>query len=969
MHLSVKQSRFVVLAFVALAACETDRMAVPRVPLPADSAELLAAGSSSDRAALTALYLATDGPNWTHDESWLTAGPLDDWYGVKADSLDQVERLRLRGNGLTGPLPSELGNLSALKRLDLYDDGLTGPIPPELGDLAALEWLWLGSNALTGPIPPELGDLAALERLGLYGNGLTGPIPPELGDLAALKYLSLSGTALTGPIPPELGNLTALESLTLADNALTGPIPPELGNLTTLETLYLSYNALTGPIPPELGDLAALESLYLGNNSLTGPIPPELGNLTTLETLYLSYNALTGPIPPELGDLAALEWLWLGSNGLTGPIPPELGDLASLKYLSLSVNDLTGPIPLELGNLTALEWLGLHYNALTGPIPPELGDLASLEVLQLHDNDLTGPIPAELGNLTALRSLWLAENALTGAIPPELGNLAALEGLYLWHTDLVGALPGSLTNLHRLRFLDADGTGLCAPSDPAFVAWLEGIQSRGISQCEYDAVYLTQAVQSLDMPVPLVAGEEALLRVFVTASANPDSVTLPPVLARFYVDGAEVRVEEIPAASHPVPTQVDESDLAASANAQVSGDLVRPGLELVIEIDPDSTLDPSLGVERRIPEEGRLAVDVREMPVFDLTIIPFLWTENPDSSLVDLVEGMSTNPQDHEQLRMTADLLPVGEMRVTAHAPVETSSNSAIDVLDATYAIRAMEGGTGYWMGMLPRFSDGGGVAYVSGTTSASVPRGTVIAHELGHNFSLWHAPCGGPRNIDPNFPDPDGRIGAWGYDFATGQLVPPDKPDLMSYCGPKWISDYHFTKALQHRLRRGSVQRKAAEFPVRSLLLWGGVDSTGVPYLEPAVVVDAPPSLPESGGTWTIEGRSADGAELFSLPFDMPEIADAGEGAGGFTFVLPAGPGWEALASVTLSGPGGTATLDADTDRPLSIWRDGDGQVRAILRRAPALAPDGTPSAPPGLSGLSLTFSRGIPSLDAWRR
>ena len=610
--------------------------------------------------------------------------------------------------------------------------------------------------------------------------------------------------------------------------------------------------------------------------------------------------------------------------------------------------------------------MSLNNTGLTA-IPPELGNLARLEYLDLRNTGLTGPLPPELGNLARLERLYLSNTALTGPLPPEFGNLARLEDLDLSsNPGLSGVLPGSLTNLHRLRTFDAEGTGLCALDDPAFLAWLRGLRSWRVSRCG-DAVYLTQAVQSLDFPVPLVAGEEALLRVFVTASANPDSVTLPTVLVRFYVDGMERHVEEIiPATPHPIPAHVDEGDLTASANAQVSGDLIRSGLELVIEIDPDSTLDPSLGVARRIPAEGRLAVDVREMAVFDLTIIPFLLTPLPDSSLVDLVEAMSANPQDHGKLRMTADLLPVGKMRVTAHAPVETSSNSGYHVLSETGAIRAMEGGTGHWMGMLHGFSDVGGVAGLGGWTSASVSSGSTIAHELGHNFNLRHAPCGGPGYIDPRFPDPRGRIGAWGYAVREGQLVSYRTFDLMSYCFPEWISPYHFTKALEYRIFwEGQAGSRMAAAPVRSLLLWGGADSTGTPYLEPVFVVEAPPSLPDRGGPWTLAGRSADGADLFSLPFDIPAIADAGEGAGGFAFVLPVGPAWEALASVTLSGPGGTATLDASTDRPVSIWRDRDGQVRGILRGPLG---DREPRRGAGGTDWKVLVSRGIPPPDHWQ-
>ena len=388
-----------------------------------------------DRAALVALYEATDGPNWTNNENWLTDAPLCEWYGVGTTRT-------YRGGELVG-CGRRVGGL------DLRDNALTGPIPPELGDLTSLGGLYLGGNALTGAIPPELGNLDSLEYLGLGGNALTGAIPPELGNLDSLEYLGLGGNALTGTIPPELGDLARLESLLLDGNALSGPIPPELGNLANLERLSLYDTALTGPIPPELGNLASLERLTLHNNDLTGPIPPELGNLARLESLWLDENALTGPIPPELGNLARLESLLLDENALTGLIPPELGNLARLESLWLDENALTGPIPPELGNLASLERLSLGENALTGPIPPELGNLASLERLTLHNNDLTGPIPPELGNLANLEGLLLDHNALSGPIPPELMNLASLESL-------------------RLR----GNPELCAPADPQLRAWL-----------------------------------------------------------------------------------------------------------------------------------------------------------------------------------------------------------------------------------------------------------------------------------------------------------------------------------------------------------------------------------------------------------------------------------------------------------------------------------------------------------------
>ena len=1268
------------------------------------------------RAALIALYEATDGPNWVNSENWLTDAPLGEWYGVDTDADGRVVELDLRGtfddeagewvsHGLSGPIPTELGNLANLTELRLYANDLTGPIPTELGGLVNLELLYLYENALTGPIPTELGSLANLTRLSLrdnnltgpiptelgnlanltrlrlyandltgpiptelgglvnlellylYENALTGPIPTELGSLANLTRLSLRDNNLTGPIPTELGNLANLESLNFWGNALSGPIPTELGSLANLEWLDLGYNGLSGPIPPELSNLANLTGLHLGDNSLNGPIPTELGSLANLEWLSLDGNSLSGPIPqsflqldrlsgfyirgneslcvpgtsafvgwlrgiedwdeseslcnaadvaalkllyettggtawtesdgwsgdgavedwhgvatdslgrvteldltrnglagqlppnlgdlarmtelriagnpdlsgrlplsldrlalrtlhyagtglcapvytsfrdwlgaipshegtdaecaplsdrevlealydatggldwthnenwltdapladwhgvkvddsgrvvalalgandvkgripreigglanlewldlyrnglkgsipPELGELANLEGLILGENGLTGTIPRELGELTNLFGLILNENDLTGPIPAELADLSNLFEVNLNYNRLTGPIPPTLGGLASLEELALGGNELTGPIPSELGDLVNLRKLNLAANRLTGTVPPELGSLAELESLYLGenelrgpvppefsglmrlrnlavqaNTDMSGVLPVGLTNLAALETFQTTGTALCAPSDAGFLEWLEGVPNRRVALCEGEpaAAYLVQAVQSREFPVSLVAGEEALLRVFVTAGSDNDE-RLPPVRASFHLNGALAHVAEIPGRPGPIPTEVDEGSLATSANGVVPADVVLPGLEMVVEVDPDETLDPALGVATRIPATGRAAVDVRAMPLFDLTLVPFLWTKDPDSEVVESVRGMAADPEGHELLELTRTLLPVGALDVKAHEPVMSSSNNAYDLIDQTGAIRVMEGGTGYYMGTMSGSVTGAG-GLGGGLASFAVPSAFVIAHEFGHNFSLPHAPCGGAAGPDPAYPTPDGTIGVWGYDFKAGRLVPPSRFDLMTYCDPAWVSDYFFTKALHFRLfeERPPLVAILTAQESASLLLWGGADGDGEPYLNPTFVVDAPPVLPDAAGDYRITGRTPTGDELFSLDFAMPETAD-GDGSSSFAFVLPVDFNWIGnLASITLSGPGGSATLDGDTDLPMTILLDPvTGHVRAMLRDVPqadaaaALAPQAGPDS------LEVLFSRGIPDATAWRR
>ena len=944
-------------------------------------------GLNPDRATLVALYEATDGPNWTNSSGWLETPALEEWYGVTANALGRVVTLDLTRNGLTGELPASLGSLALMTALRIGGNALSGALPKSLADLPLRELHYADTQLCT---PPEESFRAWLSSISSHeGTGVECAPLSDRDILVALyeatdgpNWLNSDNWLTDAPLRRWHDVYTdaagRVKSLLLTHNRLSGPIPWELGSLSDLAVLQLHGNRLSGPIPPELGNLSKLWRLELtGNWQLSGAIPPELGNLSSLEFLGLSKTSLSGPIPPELGNLSSLQFLGLSQTRLSGPIPPELGNLSSLTELEVESSGLTGSIPREIGNLSSLRRLRLYDNSLSGPIPSEIGELSSLTEIHLGLNGLSGPIPPELGNLSELTEVNLQGNQLTGSVPPELGRLASLRVLHLGQNGgMSGSLPLSLTALRAIEVLMLVGTDLCAPAETSFLEWLAGIENGRVQPCDREEsamAYLTQAVQSREFPVPLVAGEAALLRVFVTAQRTT-SQGIPPVRARFYLDGAETHVVDIPGQSHPIPTEVDEGALSKSANVEIPGEVVQPGLEMVIEIDPEGTLDPGLGVTKRIPKTGRATVDVRAMPTFNLTLVPFLWNAAPNSSVLDIVDALT---MEDDMFRMTRTLLPVGDFDLDVHEPVLTSTNTVSELLDATEAIRVMEGAPGHYVGTIagdyvgPR---GFGrrssrVAFIVLPISEYV-----MAHELGHTMSLGHPPCGGAGSPDPGFPYANGAIGAWGWDFRDGgSLVAPHNRDLMSYCGSgvMWISDYHFAKALRYRLSdEGAPAAAAVETPAKSVLLWGGADTEGAPFLEPAFVVDAPPALPLFGGEYQVTGRTAGGGELFSLSFGMPEAADD-DGSSSFAFALPVQDAWAgALASITLSGPGGSVTLDRETDRPIAILRDPQtGQVRGILRdlpqadRAAALTPQA------GLDSLDVLFSRGIPDAAAWSR
>ena len=728
----------------------------------------------ADRAVLDALYEATGGSGWTASDGW-PDGLLESRHGIRVDSRSRVIAIDLSSNGLTGQLPLQLGDLEVLRELRLGGNpDLSGRLPYTLPRLETLQEIRYAGTDLCVPREEFLREW--LEQVPEHEGTGVDCAPSEDRDVLEKIYDSMSGERWDdnsnwlsdAPLREWFGvqadGQGRVVSLDLTHNGLSGPIPPVIGTLEELTDLRLVGNdTRRSRIPPELGELANLEILDLAGIFASGPIPPRIGKLARLRILDLSSNELSGSIPPEFGDLTSLVELHLDNNRLTGPIPQQLSDASELRQIHLPGNNLSGALPTSLARLGKLRILDLSGNRFSAGLPPSFGDFAALEYLNLSYNNLVGPLPAELGKMASLTELYLGSNSISGPLPPELADLTQLHSLALTgNMDLTGPLPARFADLREMIHFQAAGTGLCAPQDARLIGWLNGLLTRRVRECDVQpvAAYLTQAIQSRELPIALVADEEALLRVFPTAERS-NSERIPRIRADFYLAGELTHEIDIPSSPGPVPTLLDEGSLERSANATVPAEIVQPGLEMVIEIDPEGTLDNSLEVARRIPETGRLAVEVREMPSFDITFVPFLWETNPDMSVVDLVNAMEAEPMGHEMLGQTRTLLPVGDIEVTAHEPVRTSTNWGHELIGEVQLVATMEGGSGYYMGLLAGESSGAtGIGIIGHRVAYSVTNADVIAHEFGHNLSLKHTPCGRPLGLEPAYPYVNGSTG-----------------------------------------------------------------------------------------------------------------------------------------------------------------------------------------------------------------
>ena len=988
-----------------------------------------------DTGILTAFYNSTGGSDWTNKDNWLSDAPLNDWYGVSTDETGRVKSLVLPGNNLRGAVPPEVADLANLRGLNLsLNDGLIGPLPLRLAalklesldfdgthvcatrDAGFQAWLvsisdrtiaecveldtdalvalvglytstggknwinnenWLSQAPLVAWYGVTTDGNGRVTELDLSDNNLNGSLPSSLSKLADLVKINLSGNAgLLGPLPESLTGLS-IESLDLSGTEMCAPsrsgYSTWINGISDIsgvdvcsddhpdwEALVTFFNDTNGPNWRENTNWLSNEpidvwhgvrtdasgrvtSLHLGWNNLLGSLPPALGNLDRLENLALNGNELSGPIPKELGGLGYLQNLDFGYNMLSGTIPEGLFELSNLKYLRLTRNQfLTGPIPADIGNLTKLEYIDFYDNAFSGSIPSELGQLKNLKELILSRNQLSGEIPGELGHLAGLSILSLAGNS-----------------------RLSGQLPNILTNLN-LEALHLGGTQLCAPLDEGIRTWLSGIADRQVADCIPDiesTAILMQTIQSFTNPVPIIAGEDALLRVFMV-NKSQDMLTTPRVRAEFYNFGTLIYEIDLQGHSATVSENIEEGNLQSSANAVIPGSVIAPGLEYRVQVDRAGTNSP---IPRRIPNVGRIAADIREVSSFDLTLVPFIWTEDPDLSVLAEIDDLT--PED-DIFRLTRDLLPIQEFNAMAREPIWTTTepvfNNRSPMLRDVSLVRTMDGAGGFYMGVL---NSSGGAAYKPGFVSVSGLYGATVAHELGHNLSLSHAPCGFPGSIDPHYPFADGTIGSWGYDFESNTLVDPSTTDVMSYCGnPDWISGYSFLKALDYRQREEEHQQFAQPEMAGSLLIWGGLDEYGNLFLDPSFAVDAAASVNRIGGPYRISGMSEEGGNLFTLSLQMNEIACA-EGAH-FVIILPVESDWPGrLARITLTGPEGTTSIDSDGDRRIALMLDQNtGAVRGIFRNwletwdtsltGRRLTPE---------PGMEIIVSDGIPGRDSW--
>ena len=460
------------------------------------------------------------------------------------------------------------------------------------------------------------------------------------------------------------------------------------------------------------------------------------------------------------------------------------------------------------------------------------------------------------------------------------------------------------------------------------------------------ALTVTQGVQNTDFGVPLIAGREALLRVFVTGDLP--SFYQPRVTARFYRDNHLAHWAEVGLDSEMLPTEVQEGRLDRSFNVSVPAGAMMPGVEMMIEVDREGVVPRGPGSRLRIPAEGRIALDVRPVRRLDLTVVPVVVASDTaqDEDVYDWTGKLSA---DNETLQFPRSVLPISDLRVDVHEGIVTTADLTTgtgwgELLAELLLLRVKEGSRGYYYGAVvpAEGSRWRGLGTIGYPVAVGAANAETLAHELGHNMSLQHAPCGGAGDADEDYPHEGGIVGVWGYDVRARRLVDPFLyKDVMGYCAPVWVSDYHFVRAMDFREQReaelvGSPPSGAAVIASggqedETLLLWGRAGD-GEMLLDPAFMTDLPVTLPDVPGPYRLDGFGPGGQRRFSFGF-APRPTEFGGGS--FLFAVPFSPSRDgSLERVVLSGPDGSFTLERSGAPPMAIVTDrSTGRLRGVLR------------------------------------
>ena len=751
-------------------------------------------------------------------------------------------------------------------------------------------WTWTAPADVTVEFDASASDFDVVVAV-YEGSTLTGLMPPagvvETNALgSALTLAATAGTAYQLAVDGRDG---AAGTVALTWSSL----PSAEAGEWTVEPSSLTLVAALG------GDPAAPAQVVLRNDG------------DAEASFAVSSNRTWLDVAPSSGSLASGDSIELtvSANACTS------ADTAS-GLLTVSGGDATATLTVER-RCEGAHWLATPASLnLIG----EVGDgSAFIHSLSLRND---GTIAAEAG-LSTNQPAWLSVDPTSATVPRDGVVEVAVSAPAC---TSVGLETGEVAVGGGGHAIVIPVTRDCrAPQVPAPIA------------LSIDRVYVNQAVpgqdsaQATSARVPLIANRAGLLRVFATA----DGAGAASAQARFHYHHGS-GPEQTLALTGPssVPLSTSEGSLATTYDVLLPAGVVQAGLQGYVTLS--ATVDGQT-IETRYPGTGSWSLDVRTAPASYMTLLPIAY----GGTTPNLGNGLA-------YLDATKRMFPMADDTIDVHVsgtPLSFSGNLGtgqgwVELLYAVTDRHYSDPDRRHHYGVVnPGYTSGiAGIGWIGGHRAAVgwsyLPSGShVAAHELGHNWGLLHAPCGVSSSIDPSFPYSDGGIGVWGYDLVAATLRSPSThKDLMSYCNPAWVSDYHYRKVLDYRATHAYTVHTAStqHVAVPVLLVRGWVDADTFhldPLMRTTLRTGAIPA-----GPYTFIAWDEAGTEVVRVAFDTVDVSI--KGMRGFHLAVPLpGDGAFDLSRVRIEHRGRVVLEREQPVRlsaalPAVVTREPDGRV-----------------------------------------
>ncbi len=331
-----------------------------------------------------------------------------------------------------------------------------------------------------------------------------------------------------------------------------------------------------------------------------------------------------------------------------------------------------------------------------------------------------------------------------------------------------------------------------------------------------------------------MANRSALVRVYARDMDNSgQQVVLSLTGVR-----AGVPLGTLTADPRSLPQTLDRDNLASTVNFTL------PAAWLTGEVSLTATISPLIQINtNQVTTSYSEIVAFNDVPALRIMIVP-----------IDYTHTGPTHPGFYpaQSVDYISDWIerafPIHEAEVTIRAPYAFTGSlqggdSWSTLLNDIYSLKVADGYSAnspvFYYGFIPInngttqwFSSGiAGIGWVSPPDQAwreslglnlgqNDNTGILAGHEIGHNMGRWHAPCGNPAGIDPDYPYAGASIGEFGYDFGGGALLNPDVyRDVMSYCGPEWTSDYTYSALYVDQVTKGNWPDQAGSESERLLI------------------------------------------------------------------------------------------------------------------------------------------------------